>query len=160
MSTRPMARSEDLRFDPDFFRLMTESYARLVGVPLVPVGKDSRWLYDEASFVVLAHNTAPDPIFVYANKAAQACFEYSWDEFVTLPSRLSAGELERAERQALLDAVAQKGFMTGYQGLRVKKSGKRFWMEDGLVWQLIDEAGEWYGQAATFSKWKDATRLL
>jgi hypothetical protein len=47
------------------------------------------WLSNDASFVVLAHNTAPDPRFIYANRTAQNCFEYSWDEFTALPSRLS-----------------------------------------------------------------------
>jgi hypothetical protein len=30
-----------------------------------------RWLYEEAPYCVLAHNTDPDPVFVYANKTAQ-----------------------------------------------------------------------------------------
>jgi hypothetical protein len=153
MTIRP---AEDLRFDPDFFRWITESYARLVGAPLVSGEKDARWLYEDAPFPVVAHNSEPDPIFIYANKAAQACFGYSWDEFITLPSRLSAGEMERAERQLLLDEVTHKGFMSGYRGLRIKKSGERFWMEGGVVWQLIDEAGIGHGQAATFSQWRDA----
>ncbi|HEY8276762.1 MAG TPA: MEKHLA domain-containing protein, partial [Methyloceanibacter sp.] len=53
--------------DPEFFALLTGSYARLVGVPLVPEGTDANWLYAEAPFVILAHNTEPDPIFIYAN---------------------------------------------------------------------------------------------
>ncbi len=47
---------------------------------------------------MLAHNTDPDPRFIYANKTAQACFEYAGDEFITLPSRLSAEAPNRAER--------------------------------------------------------------
>src|SRR6478736_6769374 len=85
--------------DPAFFELLTGSHARLVGVPLVPKGKDAVWLYAEAPLVVLAHNTAVDPIFIYANKAAQRCFGYSWDEFMTLPSRLSAETADQAARQ-------------------------------------------------------------
>jgi len=106
-----------MSLDPAFFALLTGSYARLVGTPLVPQGKDASWLYSQAPFAVVAHNTDADPKFIYANMCAQACFEYSWEEFIGLPSRLSAEAPERAERQALLDAVAKNGFMSGYRGI-------------------------------------------
>jgi MEKHLA domain len=79
-----------------------------------------------------------------------------WDEIVSLPSRLSAEPVDREERQKLLDDVARQGFATGYSGLRIAKSGRRFWIEDGVVWQLIDEDSAVRGQAATFAKWRDA----
>lgn len=145
----------DLSTDPAFFDLLTGSYARLVGAPLVPPGKDASWLYREAPFVVLAHGTDPDPLLIYANKCAQACFEYSWDEFLALPSRLSAEPIDRAERQRLLDQVARTGFLSGYRGIRVAKSGRRFLIEDGVVWELIDRAGTRHGQAATFRSWRN-----
>lgn len=147
-------RSVSLSTDPEFFSLLTSSYARLVGAPLVPKGKDAAWLYAEAPFVVLAHDTAPDPVFIYANQAAQKCFGYSWEEFLSLPSRLSAEPADQAARQALLDAVAKTGFMTGYSGVRVAKSGARFRIEHGIVWELIDRKGMRRGQAATFSTWQ------
>ena len=145
-----MHRSTDL----EFFALLTGSYARLVGAPLVPEGTDANWLYAEAPFVILAHNTEPDPIFIYANGAAQACFGYSWEEFMSLPSRLSAEPADRATRQALLDAVAKNGFMTGYSGVRVAKSGACFRIEHGVVWELLDLEGVRRGQAAKFSSWQ------
>jgi hypothetical protein len=141
--------------DPGFFALLTGSCARLVGTPLVPKGTDAAWLYAQAPFAVVAHNTDADPKFVYANMCAQACFEYSWDEFIFMPSRLSAEAPERAERQALLDQVAAHGFLSGYRGIRVAKSGRRFVIEDGVVWELIDVAGVRHGQAAAFSSWRD-----
>ncbi|MEG6509956.1 MEKHLA domain-containing protein [Methyloligella sp. 2.7D] len=150
-----MADTQRERCDPDFFALLTGSYARLVGRPLVAPGQGPAWLYDAAPFAVLAHDTQADPHFVYANKAAQRCFEYGWEEIVGLPSRLSAEPQERAERQRLLDAVTQDGFVTGYRGVRIAKSGRRFFIEDGLIWQLFDEAGIYRGQAATFSTWRD-----
>jgi len=104
---------------------------------------------------VVAHNTDSDPKFIYANRCAQTCFEYSWDEFIGLPSRLSAEAPERAERQALLDAVAKNSFMSGYRGIRVAKSGRRFLIEDGVIWKLIDEKGIRRGAAATFPSWRD-----
>lgn len=145
--------------DTDFAKLLSESYARLTKARLVPVeraGMAARWLYDEAPFCLLAHNLGPDPRFVYGNRAAQACFGYSWEELIGLPSRLSAEAPNRAERQALLERVASEGYATGYHGLRIAKSGRRFWIEDGTVWQVIDASGVHHGQAAMFSSWRDA----
>lgn len=147
-------RPAGLAADLEFFKLLTGSFQRLVGKPLSSEqGPD--WLYRAAPFVVLAHNTAPDPLFVYANIAAQTRFGYTWDEFTKLPSRLSAEAPDRQERQRLLDAVARQGYIADYRGLRVTKSGKHFWVENGIVWQLVDEHGRTRGQAATFSSWTD-----
>ena len=145
----------NLSVDPDFFTLVTDSHLRLTGTPLLSEEHGPAWLYHHASFVLLAHNGEADPRFIYANRAAQTCFEYSWDEFITLPSRLSAEAPDRAERQRLLDEVTRNGFVAGYAGIRIAKSGRRFRIENGVVWQLIDEAGTLHGQAATFSAWHD-----
>jgi len=139
--------------DSEFFALLSGSFARLVGRPLG--APSAAWLYREAPFVVVAHNTEPDPRFVYANRAAQACFGYGWEEFVTLPSRLSAEAGLREKRQAVLEAVTRHGFVAGYSGIRIAKSGRRFRIWDTVIWQLIDEAGAVHGQAATFSRWED-----
>lgn len=141
--------------DPSFFQLLTNSFARTVGKPLVTSNQDVAWLYNDAPFAVLAHNAATDPMFVYANRTAQRCFEYSWEELITIPSRLSAEAPNRDERQRLLDAVARNGFIDNYRGLRIAKSGRRFWIEGGIVWELSDENGERRGQAALFASWTD-----
>ena len=146
----------DLRTDQEFFDLITQSFDRMVGTPLVPSGKSPHWLYNDAPFVLLSHNRQSDPRFVYANRAAQSCFGYSWEEFITLPSRLSAEEPNRAERQRLLDAVTANGFIDDYRGVRIAKSGRRFWIEKAIVWQVVDNHGRLLGQAATFSTWSDA----
>jgi PAS domain-containing protein len=148
-------RTPDLSLDEDFFKLLTTSYSRFVGRRLAADDKGPRWLYQEAPFVVVAHNTDEDPKFVYANRTAQKLFDYPWEEFTTLPSRLSAEAPERSERQRLLDAVASNGFIANYRGLRVRRTGTKFWMEDGLVWQLVDDRGVYRGQAAMFSRWTD-----
>jgi hypothetical protein len=142
--------------DPDFVTLLTTSYARAVGAPLVAAGQDAAWLYNDAPFALLAHNTEADPRFIYANRTAQACFEYPWRDFITLPSRLSAEAPNRDERQRLLDAVARNGFISDYRGLRIARSGRRFWIEGGTVWELIDATGQRRGQAAIFRSWTDA----
>lgn len=143
--------------DPVFFRLLADSYKRLLACPPPFLegcdGDGPDWLYSRAPNCVLAHNTADDPLFLYANKAAQALFEYEWDEIVGMPSRLSAEAPNRAERQRLLDAVSRDGFATGYSGIRISKSGRRFRIENGVLWQLRDARGTLHGVAATFSNW-------
>ncbi|WP_244861802.1 MULTISPECIES: MEKHLA domain-containing protein [Pseudomonas] len=144
-----------LSIDPAFFELLTGSYQRLVGQPLVPQGSDATWLYERAPFCVLSHNTDADPRFIYANRAAQHCFDYDWVQFTQLPSRLSAEAPNRAERQSLLDRVHQQGYASGYTGIRISRTGRRFWIREGLVWQLQDAEGVIHGQAAVFHRWDD-----
>ncbi|KWF66837.1 MEKHLA domain-containing protein [Burkholderia multivorans] len=141
-----------LRTDTDFFLLLADSYRRLVNRPLVPDGLSpsdgAAWLYEAAPFGILAHDASADPVFVYGNRRAQAIFEYDWDELTALPSRLSAEPMERRDRQAFLEQVTRYGFVSDYRGVRVTKSGKRFWIEQATVWQLIDATGVVRGQAA------------
>jgi PAS domain S-box-containing protein len=145
--------------DPPFFQLLANSYERLLKRPFLPVGVSigdaARWLYEEAPFAVLAHDTSPDPLFVYGNRTAQRRFEYAWDEIVGLPSRLSADAPNREERQAFLQRVEQDGYVEAYRGIRVTKSGKRFWIENATVWQLDDDEGTHRGQAAMIPESRD-----
>jgi hypothetical protein len=150
----------NLSVDPAFYELLTGSYSRIVDGSLIPPEHNNenaaQWLYDAAPFCVLAHNTETDPLFIYGNKMAQACFEYSWEELTSLRSSRSAEQENREERQRLLDLVKRSGFATGYRGLRIAKSGRRFWIEDVTVWQLIDPQGVLHGQAAIYRHWRDA----
>jgi len=136
----------------DFFDLLTGSYRHITGKDLVPPEltrqEGIRWLYEDAPFGLLAHDTAPDPVFVYGNRNAQRRFEYSWGELTALPSRLSAEAPERAARQSFLRQVAEKGYVDNYEGIRISKSGKRFPIANVTVWQLIDADGVIRGQAA------------
>jgi hypothetical protein len=142
----------DSQRDVSFANLLAGSYLRLIGRALLPDGltgvKAADWLYQLAPFALLAHNTLPDPLFIYGNKAAQRLFEYEWAELMTLPSRLSAEAPLRDERQRFLEQVEKHGFTTGYRGVRVSKSGRRFCVENATVWQLLDEEGQCHGQAA------------
>ncbi|BAN27907.1 MEKHLA domain-containing protein [Caballeronia insecticola] len=148
--------------DLDFFTLLSESYARLLGTPLVPGEENTpaeaaRWLYEDAPFGVLAHDTQADPVFVYGNLRAQRLFGYTWNELTALPSRLSAEAPERSERQAFLEEVTRAGYVTGYRGVRVRKSRERFWIERATVWQLFDRDGVYRGQAAMIPHVTDIT---
>ncbi|MQR01423.1 MEKHLA domain-containing protein [Glaciimonas soli] len=137
--------------DQIFLHILTESYRRLTGRNLMASDADAHWLYHDAPFSLLAHSAAIDPCFIYANQSAQNCFEYNWDEIIKLPSRLSAEMLDRAERQRLLDAVTQHGYIDNYSGIRIAKSGRRFWIKNATVWNLTDEKGIQHGQAALFA---------
>jgi len=144
--------------DGDFAELLLSSHLRLVGEPLCRTAWDSaqdaaRWLYEKAPFGLLAHDTSADPRFIYANSTAQGCFGYSWDEFVGLPSRLSARPDGQEDRDAFVRAVTVDHFATGYRGLRVGRSGRPFWIEDVTMWDLMDADGGVHGQAAVFRSW-------
>jgi PAS domain S-box-containing protein len=142
--------------DGPFADLLADSYARLLGEPLLPGGERgaeaAAALYD-APFGLLAHDTAPDPAFVYANRTAQHLFGYARSEFLGLPSRLSAGAQDRDSRAAFMESVLLKGYATGYRGPRVTKDGRTFWIEDVTLWNLTTPAGAPAGQAALIRRW-------
>ncbi|GGP21184.1 MEKHLA domain-containing protein [Silvimonas iriomotensis] len=145
--------------DPAFYQLLADSYARLLGQPLVPPtvppADAARWLYETAPFAVLAHNTEPDPVFIYGNKAAQWRFGYSWDELTRLPSRLSAEAPNREARQQFLERVQRQGYEAGYNGVRITRSGQRFMIEEATLWQLFDTQGHLHGQAVIIPRTRD-----
>ena len=103
-----------------------------------------------APFVVLSHNTDPDPLLTYGNQSALELFELTWEELIQMPSRLTAEAPDQAERARLLAQVAARGFIDNYAGVRVSRTGKRFRIEQATVWNLTDERGRFCGQAATF----------
>ncbi len=152
---RKIGTENGFRVNPDFFDLLRSCHLRLVGTPLGGPDATERWLYEDAPFCVLAHDASDDPRFTYANRTAQRCFEYDWAELVGMPSRLSAEPDRWEDRQLLLDAVHRDGFAEGYRGLRIAKSGRRFWIEDVTMWNLVDD-GTLVGQAATYRRWRDA----
>jgi len=107
----------------------------------------------QAPFVVLSHGTETDPIFNYANLTAQRLFEMTWAQMTSLPSRLSAEPLRRQQRERLLTAVSERGYIDDYRGVRISSTGRRFLIEQATVWNLRDTQGRPAGQAATFAQW-------
>ena len=106
-----------------------------------------------APFVVVSHDTSPDPIFTYGNKTALDLFEMTWEEFTAFPSRQSAEPPNQEERARLLQAVSTQGFIQNYSGKRIAKSGKKFVIEQVTVWNLTDDQSHYCGQAAVYSHW-------
>lgn len=108
----------------------------------------------EAPFVLVSHGPEPDPILNYANRAALALWEMSWEELTRTPSRLTAEAPNREERARLLQAVTARGFIDDYSGVRISKTGRRFRIERATVWNLLTETGQPRGQAAMFDRWE------
>lgn len=107
-----------------------------------------------APFTLLSHGNQADPVLNYGNAATLKLWGYSWDELTTTPSRLTAEPMERSERQRFLEQVSLNGYVADYRGIRIGKSGQRFWIEQATVWNVLDEQGEKIGQAASFSTWR------
>lgn len=139
-------------------QLLLDSHRHWMGRELIPrIGHErqqSRELY-EAPFVVASHGLGDDPVFNYGNRAALQIWELSWEKLLRLPSRRTAEPEQREERQRLLSAVEQYGYVEGYSGVRVSATGRRFRIEDVLVWNVIDDNGERCGQAAAYRRWTE-----
>jgi hypothetical protein len=133
--------------------LIAESYQRLLGKPLVSASGDIALDLWQAPQVIVAHGTEDDPVFFYGNRRALDVFEMAFADFICLPSRFSAEPLLREERARLLERVSRDGYIDDYAGVRVSASGRRFRIEQAVVWNLIDAAGVCHGQAATFDHW-------
>lgn len=134
--------------------LIAESYRRLTGRELVPADADPIMALWEAPRVILAHGTEADPVFLFGNRAALDRFGMALEDFIAMPSRLSAEPVNQAERQAALDRVATRGFIDDYGGNRIAADGRRFRVEAATIWNLIDADGVIHGQGATFDRWE------
>jgi DEAD/DEAH box helicase domain-containing protein len=136
--------------------LMRDSLRRLTGRDLLDYAgapADPVQAAAEAPFALLAHDGAEDPVFTFGNATALQLFEFAWDDFVRLPSRMSAEPLDRDERQRLLDQVAAHGYIDNYSGIRISATGRRFVIGKAVVWNLTDADGTPRGQAAMFADW-------
>ena len=138
-------------------QLLTSSYRHWTGHDLVDPGlsaaEQARTLY-EAPFVVASHGTGEDPVFNYANRAALTLFETGWPDLVSMPSRLSAEPMERAQRAQLLGSVSRRGFIDDYSGIRISATGRRFRIHRATVWNVMNAHGAPAGQAVMFRDWE------
>ncbi len=107
-----------------------------------------------APFVVLSHGTETDPMLNYGNQTALDLWEMDWSDFTQMPSRLTAEPDLREVRSQILATAAQQGYLKGYEGVRVSKTGQRFFIQNAIIWKVLDQSGQHCGQAATFSKWE------
>lgn len=135
---------------------LLDSYRHWVGRDLMPrVGgpEEQAHALFMAPFVVVSHGTQEDPLLNYGTQLALTLWEMTWEELVQTPSRLTAEPVNRAEREWMLERARTQGYIDNYQGIRLSSSGRRFLIEQAVVWNVVDKAGRRQGQAATFSRW-------
>jgi len=141
-------------------QMLLDSFARLLGRDLVPrdgsAAEQARRIF-EAPFVVVSHGTEADPVLNYGNATALALWEMNWAAFVQTPSRQTAEPVHRDERARLLERTRRDGYVDDYAGIRVSQSGRRFRIEQAIIWNLVDATARHRGQAATFDHWTPLT---
>jgi hypothetical protein len=104
-------------------------------------------------FVIVSHGIEEDPLLNYGNHVALELWEMTWEQLVQTPSRLTAEPADRAEREWMLEQARTRGYIDTYRGVRMTSTGRRFLVENALVWNVVDAKGQRVGQAATFSQW-------
>ncbi|MBW4473476.1 MAG: MEKHLA domain-containing protein [Stenomitos rutilans HA7619-LM2] len=107
-----------------------------------------------APFVLVSHGTELDPILNYGNHQALKLWQMDWTQFTQTPSRLTAELIEREERDRLLAQAKTQGYINDYKGIRISSTGQRFWIQDVIIWDVLDEHNQRCGQAAMFERWK------
>lgn len=135
---------------------LLDSYRHWVGRELIARAgspeEQSRAAF-ESPLALLSDGLEASPIFNYGNATVLRLFETDWEHFTRLVSRNSAEVVHQAERERLRDQVTQKGFIDNYRGIRISTSGRRFWIEQAVVWVVRDESENILGKAATFAGW-------
>ena len=104
-------------------------------------------------FVVVSHGMEEDPLLNYGNQVALELWEVTWEKLITTPSQLTAEPINRAEREWMLEQARTRGYLDTYRGVRITSTGRRFLVENALIWNVVDAKGQRVGQAATFSEW-------
>ena len=137
-------------------QILLDSFAARVGRQLISRDGD---LIEQANRlflvpqVVVSHDTEADPVLNYGNRAALELWETDFAALTQMPSRLTAEPMHRDERARLLERTARDGFVDDYRGVRISSRGRRFLIEQAIVWNLVSLDGEKFGQAATFDRW-------
>lgn len=135
---------------------LLDSHRRWLGRELIPrrgtPAADAIALFT-ARLVVVSHGVEADPILNYGNRQAMELWDMDWDQLVRTPSRLTAEPVNRAERERMLEQAHRDGYIDGYRGVRISRSGRRFLVDGALVWNVVDPQGIQQGQAATFAAW-------
>ena len=142
---------------PNHLQTLLDSFHAKLGRQLVERSddphEDARRVY-EAPFVVVSHTAEDDPILNFGNRTALGLWEIEVDVLLKTPSRLTADPMHRDERAQLLARTTRDGYVDDYQGIRIATTGRRFRIEEAIVWNLHDAQGAYVGQAATFDHWK------
>jgi MEKHLA domain len=134
--------------------MMLENLRRWTSYDLIEeYGLDVDRLGEEvfnADFYILSHDRSMDPILNYGNSRVLELWEVSWEELTSMYSRDTAKPVDRADRSSLMDRVKKDNYISGYDGIRVSKTGAEFKILDVTIWNLFLDNGDSYGQAAWF----------
>jgi MEKHLA domain len=138
-------------------QILLNSYRQLLGQELLersgsPAEQSQK--LSIAPWAIVSHGTEPDPILNYGNRIALELWEMDWPSFTATASRQTAELINQVARQQMLEQVQSQGFVKDYQGIRISRSGRRFAISNGIVWNLQDQHGKYCGQAATFDRWQ------
>lgn len=139
-------------------QIILDSFERLLCRPLIArtqdAVRDAQALW-RAPFAVLSHGTEADPILNYGNAVTLQLWEMPLAQLLATPSRLTAEPMAREARDKLMSEVLRTGFVTGYSGVRIAATGRRFRIDNVTIWNLAQDDGSFAGQAATFDVWSD-----
>jgi hypothetical protein len=143
---------EENDFQSAFVQKVLASHLRVVGRPLLTglSGRDV-WLGD---FALLTHRGDAQAMLNYGNRFALDLWECDWGQFTATPSSATAPQEGRAAREAMMQAVVRDGFVSGYEGERVSRTGRSFLIQDVTIWRLLDESDESFGIAAFFPRYR------
>ena len=140
-------------------QLLLNSFQHWTGKALIPntdrlTPIEIANLLFKADFVIVSHGTQADPILNYGNQKALELWQMDWSTFTTTPSRYTAEPMERSERAQLLAQAQAQGYIANYRGVRIASTGDRFYINNAIIWNVIDRDGNLCGQAATFKDWQ------
>ena len=107
-----------------------------------------------ADFIVVSHGSEADPIFNYGNQKALDLWQMDWQTFTSTPSRYTVEPMEHEEREQLLAQAKFQGYVSNYRGVRIASNGDRFYINNVILWNVVDKQGNLWGQAATFHNWE------
>jgi hypothetical protein len=152
----PPGESND--YHAPFIARVVESFHHVTGGDLVrEAGLDPKALGRSAwlgEFALLTHRGDDKAVLNYGNRFALALWEMDWDSFTATPSADTAPRGASAARDLLMEKVARESFVTGYEGERVSRTGRRFLIEDVTVWRLLGDKGDSFGMAAFFRRFR------
>lgn len=138
--------SMELPKTQEWFQNILFSYRKIFKVALN--------LEDDHYYLVSHAFIRSEAILVYGNANALSLWEMSIEDFRGTPSKYTAEEDLRSEREKMLKIAAQQNYYQGYHGVRISATGKRFYIKDVCVFNVFDiqKPNSVVGQAALFKK--------